>query len=697
MASPMTLANDTVKVSDSTAYWKQESLKDVVVNGSSITQKGDKTSVFITKDLRRGTTSTAQMLGKLPNFFYNFADRSLTYHNSSNIVVLVDSVEKDLNYLQNMQHIRFDRVEIIDKPQGQYQGYDVLINLHMKPHYEGYEGMLSNNEAMNFNQGNDKHFIFENTVASFAYTKDKWNIYASAYSYFGQAATNNWWTKSYPQNQLKEEVVENADGTRNSIAFERIQTGQFSVDYEIDKQQSLSLVYQYNAGRDYDSYNHYSILRTNNANGTQTLVDRESQAHKRNTEHSIALFYRNNHGKIKWNSDFNYRNTPSRYEDTQEENTGFSLSNHFRDQMHFTRFRLGGWTSLANGHVTLSAGYENTWKSYKRKDYDSESLLNKNNYLRNKLWATFSYRFDNNSQLMLSGWAEHITLNNASETKRQVPVGGNFMAYYQLSRKNWMRLKYDCSTEYPDQALSSEYGYFTDSLNWTGGNPWLKTNVTHRINYWIDLWWCFNFQCGYVYSPNTFNSIVEIRQGTLPNGGYGNYAASIYQNTSYKEWWTSVSFTKRFWRDFVYKADLKYRNARASYNEFSNHVQSFEGWTSLSYYLAKWDMNILASYSCSQNFVISPQSTSKVNYESPTISLQKYLLKRRLEIGLSYSLMFHLFNADVTTKVNSPAIVSQTIDKYFDRQRNRLTFSLVYRFAGGKSVRQYNRDISNEK
>lgn len=77
-----------------TGIWKTDTLKEVSIKGSSILQSGDRMKVAITKDLRRGTVSTIQMLGKLPNFTYNFVDRSLTYHNSSNIIVLVDSVEK---------------------------------------------------------------------------------------------------------------------------------------------------------------------------------------------------------------------------------------------------------------------------------------------------------------------------------------------------------------------------------------------------------------------------------------------------------------------------------------------------------------------------------------------------------------------------------------------------------------------------
>ena len=118
----------------------------------------------------------------------------------------------------------------------------------------------------------------------------------------------------------------------------------------------------------------------------------------------------------------------------------------------------------------------------------------------------------------------------------------------------------------------------------------------------------------------------------MPSGVPGKYVASVFQNTDYREWWASVSFTKRFCRDFLYKADLKYRNAKASYHEFSNHIQTVEGVTSLQYYQPRWDMNFAMSYSYSKNFTISPQVKSSSNFENPYVSIQKFLLKKKLEL-----------------------------------------------------------------
>lgn len=672
-------------------------LGGVEVSASSTSQHGSRTNIVITKDLRQGVVSAAQMLGKLPNFRYSYAERTLEYNNSHNICVLVDSIQKDVSYLNNMQHIRFDRIEIILNPQGQYRGYDVLVNLHTKENYEGYEGQLFNNDAVNFNKYNDKHFIFENSEAAFSYTKNRVSMYTNVRHYFGQASMDVYDKKQYLLSGITEEVVHSPNGKKNCMGFDRSIAGMVDVDYRINKRQYLSFVYRYDNGGNNDAYGHYTIKRICDVDSVVSQFERNITNHENSNEHSLGLFYRNNERRINWNSDINCRLVDSKSLTYQTESTGFTLNNQFRNSMDFTRFRLSANTDFADGHLALSAGYINTWKSYERRDYETYALLNSNSYLRNQLWTAASCRLKNNTELSVSAWAEHVHLKDGDKERTQIPVGGSFMAYYKFTSKNWMRLNYYCSTEYPDQSLSSQYGYFTDSLNWVGGNPWLKTNVTHRVNFWIDLWQCLNFQAGFVLSPNSFSSIVEIREGVLPGGATGKYAASVFQNTQYHDWWMSMSFTKRFWKNFVYKADVKYVRGKASYKEFTNRENLVGFFTSLSYYNTKWDMNCFFSYNYHTNYVLGPQKTNKSEFEEPYISVQKFLFNKRLELGLEWRMMFHFFDGNIVSETFSPAMKTLNVDRYFKRQQNRVTFTVSYRFQGGKSVRKYNNEMSTEK
>ena len=55
---------DTLKVQSDSVAWN-ESLKEVSVVASNIRTEGDRTTAFITKEMRRGARNTAQMLGNI--------------------------------------------------------------------------------------------------------------------------------------------------------------------------------------------------------------------------------------------------------------------------------------------------------------------------------------------------------------------------------------------------------------------------------------------------------------------------------------------------------------------------------------------------------------------------------------------------------------------------------------------------------
>ena len=129
---------DTLKVQSDSVVWN-ESLKEVSVVASSVRTEGDRTTAFITKEMRRGARNTAQMLGNIRGLTWNAVDNSVEYNGKRNIIVLVDSLEKGYSYVMNLHHARFERVEIIDQPKGKYEGYNALINLVTKKNYEGYE------------------------------------------------------------------------------------------------------------------------------------------------------------------------------------------------------------------------------------------------------------------------------------------------------------------------------------------------------------------------------------------------------------------------------------------------------------------------------------------------------------------------------------------------------------------------------
>ena len=118
-----TLALDTMRLSE------------VVVTASNVIRRRDSDLVLVTRDMRRGSFNTAEMLGKVPGFLYNRSTKSLSYYGEENVKILVDSLEKDAGYIKGLHHLRFDKLDVIPNPKGKYEGYAVLVNLHTRKSY----------------------------------------------------------------------------------------------------------------------------------------------------------------------------------------------------------------------------------------------------------------------------------------------------------------------------------------------------------------------------------------------------------------------------------------------------------------------------------------------------------------------------------------------------------------------------------
>lgn len=687
-----------VRAQDSASVLKPKEMKEVVVKASATRQIGNLTKISITRDMRRGKNSVGEMLGGLPNMYFERPTNTLTYNNSNNYIILIDSIEKNTQAILNMQHIRFSRIEIIFNPTGKYSGYDAVINLVTKRDYEGYEGRLLHNDGLSFNKKyNSKTLIYDNNDFNTSYTRNKVTLSAWGNLNLGYGGFDNWYERYNKTNGMHETVVKNADGSMNYDGRERYPRGMFSMDYMLDKNRSVSVVYNYNGYTQYGNTNN-TLLRYFDGNPSDVIaLSQTGRSKQSGNVHNSAIFYRDNSGRIKYDMDVNYRYTLHKTLSSMHETTGFCLNNRFLDYDHFLRYRVSGWTLAANDRLNLSGGYLLTWKSYTRKNYDSGLKLNANSYLRNKFWVTSMYSFKNNAKVSLSAWAEHIHLKSGNSTGNQVPVGGNMMMFFQLSKKNWLRFNYDCYVEYPDKGQSSNYGYFSDSLTYMTGNPWLKSNITHAFRFWLDMWWCFNIQGGYNVIPDRIQSVAELREGIMPNGRQGLFAAYVPQNTRYKEWWTSLSFTKRFLKDFVYKADAKLYKAYASFHDESRQDYGLSFSTSLNYYCQRWKTNFFLRYSYDRTALVTPQGKMINNLEYPYVSVQKTLFKNHLDVQLTYYGMFHLFNKESKGEEDTRVRRVTSIDHIYDRHKYRLTLQFVYRFSGGKSVRQYRRDMSDER
>lgn len=669
------------------------SLDSVTIVGNAVTHYADRDVVYITRAMRKGVRNTAQMLGNIPGIDCNYADNSISYHGSDRVLVLVDSVEKPMDYIKELHHLRFSKVDVIPNPSGKYSSYDVVLNLHSKADYIGYEGNATAQGSLVPTDGNGhgKNLSGGYGAASFTYTRNRWNFVGRYSCTYQQGETTD----------MESTVTNHANGLRESYVdadkskLYRIHNLYAAADCQLDKRHSLSLSYSFSTDAT-DDYARTGVERLWLSGGKRDTIVASMHDGVNSQRHTLGLHYRGQCGKWNYMYDFNYVNDGWDSDKAYVQSSGFGYGYFYRKHMDLVRTRSEVNRLFLGNKLYVSAGYNFTLKDYSQKDRTTGSVLGENKYLRNEFWTWMSYRLDDATDMNFTASAERIHAKSLNYEDRNwvYNLGGKF--YHKWSKWLWMRLNYSTSITHPQLDQVTEHGYFTDSLSWRGGNPSLRSQVCHVGKVFLEFFSLFNIEAGYSFSGNLFSTITDVGEGVLPSGVYGRYVTYVPQNTSYRELWLNFYIRKRL-KSLDLSANVRYRHLRASYLKYENSNGGLVGRLTASYYLARHKMAVQAIYDINNVYGVSAQGWSTQRLDYLFLYAMKEFLKRRMSLSLQYATP-RLFGSGRNTSVTrSDAVESCQSVNVGKAMGHSLMLTLTYRFQGGQSVRRYNRSISEEK
>lgn len=692
--------NVTAEGNDSLAAAHNDSVKfsiildSVLVEGSNVVHYADRDVWRITKKMRKGATNTAQMLANIPGIDCNYATNDLTYYGRSNILLLVDSLEKPDNYIKDLHHMRFYKIDVIAHPAGRYSGYDVVINLHTKPNYEGYEGNLDYGMWLfpTDANGKGKNVTNYNSSASFTYTKNKWNFVAWI-NYRGNQNERDDFTseQTYTLNRLKETSLNGS-----SAGKENKYTGAyFAVDYQINQRHSLSLSYKYE-GSNEENEAWANLIRQCLEDSTLEYIRKNQESKTVGGRHTFGAYYRGRADAWRYVVNFNYTHERSDFDYQFRQNEAFATESHQKDQMNYIWLDTELNRRFFDNKFYVGVGYTFNWKDYEQRDRIAGSLLSENAYVRHELWTQMSYSFDSNTNANATFKAQTVRTSTTDfhETNLYYRMSGRI--YHRFNKNIWATLNYYNSVTYPQLSQVTNYGYFTDSLSWKAGNPTLKTSVRHSAYLVCDFFNFFSIELGGSYEPNLIQQIVEARYGLLPSGKEGYYSFSMPQNTKYQSLWACVYAHKRI-KDVRLNASLQYYHNKAWYKDMEHTNPSLAFRLSANYYNDKLKLSAYLSYNVENFCSASVQGWSDKEFDYLSMNVSKSFFDGHLYASLGYQPPLHFTRMKTKNNTETPA---QKIVEMVGLKKNNgnfFSFSIRYKFYGGKSVRQYQREMRNEK
>ena len=687
-------ANGTQVLAKDSITWN-DTISEVKVIGDSIVRYAHKDVVRITKNMRLGSRNTGEMLGKIPGLHYDRFDKSLSYYGDRNIVFLVDSVEKDASYVMRLHHVRFDKVEIIPHPSGQYADYDVVINLHRVPTYEGYENNLTASEQLLPKALDGKVMDATDWSESFTYTKDKWNFNLNYDGCFYQRGQASYGTTRYTQNDYMESIVPNADGSSNSGRYTRKNKVSVAVDRQISKRQSFSVMYQYD-NENNDAYANRTSIVSDLAETRRDSVRTRSNDKEKGDIHSLGLYYRNGWKKWNYNLTFNYVNHTWNSFYRVGRSSGYSNIDNRHKRMNHTLTKLDANRALIDYKLYLNAAYTYFWRQYDQYRFSDRAALSKNTLTYHNVWASLSYNLSRSAGMQLSGSATFYQSENGNVKNNYSVFSGGLAFVGKLNNHSFLRLSYRCNASNPRLDQLSTYGYFTDSLNYKIGNPNLKATLMHdaELRYQIYDGWTLTSRLN--YAPRNFVNIVESAYGTLQNGREAYYALSTQQNGRNLLWANSLNVEKQLGR-FSLSGNVGYSYIRSRYADYKRSTGAWTANGNVSYVLSPSEIYLTFLYKLINSYTVTPQSVGNNRYDFFGLSASKSFCNNNLELSLSYVLPLHFMSLRGHVETATPAYVSSGYNENKYQVNHTVFFSVSYRLQGGKSIRKYKREMSDEK
>ena len=239
---------ETIKIDKMDLYLKpialevdNQAIAQIDITASSYREQYDMSIQTITKQFNEGTNSASDLLAKIKGVNVDLLDNSVSVDNKKSVLLMVDGVKKDQEYIKNLSPDRISRIELSRNPTGRFisDGYTSVVNIILKKNFTGYSAHIEEKGLFSLDKSNGDDVLFNNTAsADFTYTVKKTNYYGS---YSITKSNNNLLTeslKTIDEISLLKRPINDSPNSKKDALFHNYLMG---TDIFISPTQSLSI------------------------------------------------------------------------------------------------------------------------------------------------------------------------------------------------------------------------------------------------------------------------------------------------------------------------------------------------------------------------------------------------------------------------------------------------------------------------
>jgi hypothetical protein len=684
-------------------------LKAVSVTAKASENRIDRDEQVVTDKMREGASDTKDVLDKVNGVEYDRYSNSIKVDNDSKVLILVDGMEKDQEYIKNLAPERLKKVEVIRSPGGRYalEGYSAVINIILKKDYQGTEVFLSDRSIMKPDATKPQYIPLQNDAsATVNYVYNKLNVYAK-YSFnnnnFNLSTSDD---KVYSNGSYYNEFPA-AGNSINTNVKQLYSDYTLGADYFINPKHTIS--FESNLTTSPWSGNlTEQFYNVNSSIMGDVQPDASTQTTDQSKNYSTynSLFYE---GKLDENNVINSNFTYSTYHDNFNEifttdNASKDMDQIGNDSKNGTKFYVE-YTHTFGNKTNLQLGYGNTWEQ-RNNNFSADTISSnfKFNDLRHKFYAYYSW--DKNNKFSFK-------IGAASETSAQsyltTPPGGNytknnyliFQPYadikYTFSKIFDMKLKYRAGSTYPNIGQTNPFITVNDINTVSIGNPNLHPSILNKVSMQMDVLGGFlTVEPYYHYSNNYITQSGELINPIIFENTYSNAG-------NYRHYGVDSRLAFPIGKQLIFLTDCNFFKSSIDYRDTTSTINDWTMSSKLIYrggkshtvagiiYQRDMYKNITA-----QGYNRDYNNTDDNSNDYWIAFIQQPFFKQRLNVMLVYFLPINWqvdYNQSSFIKVPG---YSETKNNDISFLKNMVLLQLSYRFNKGKTVTAKEKNIEKE-
>jgi hypothetical protein len=669
-------------------------LQEVTVSARSNQNLLDRDVQIVTEKLKTGASNTTDVLEKINGISYDRINNAIKVDNNDKVIILVDGLEKDQEYIKNISPDRLQKIEIIRDPGGRYglEGYSAVINVILKKDYQGTDVYVSEFSIIIPTVAKLENAPMVNNIyASFNYVYNKLDFYSNYDNDYNNMNFESTRKKDYNNGLEIDENALDKNGTNTQIKeFSNRYT--VGADYTINPKQTISfesnLVMQPQGANTTNQY--YNVIYTQDGNVMQNF---NSKINKTNgdLESNNKLFYQQKFDENNiLTANFNYSIINTKYTNELLEDYVNNTSEDGKNNKNLSKLYVEYVHTFSNKTI-LQGGYGNTYEKF-NDNYNVDSLNSQFSYsdMRNKFYAYYSWERSKIFSFKI-GAAEEIASIDANQQQKTYLI---YQPYADIKLVPFklidFKLKYRVESIYPTIAQTNPFVTVVDQNSVSIGNPNLSPAVINKVSLEINiLKGLLSIEPYFHFSDNYITQIGTLQPNNIFEINYNNVG-------SYKTYGVKPRLTIPLFKGMIFQTDLNYYNSSIEYAGKTNEIGNLLMSGQLLYQNEKTKTVTGLRYQRDLEKSITAEGYNEDGSDLWYFFIQQSFFKQKLSATLIYIIPMKLGIDYYRTIYTGTDLYKESEQLNFNFVKNAILLNISYRFNEGKSATKTDKNIDQD-